>query len=140
MNRGKVPVVGSEDLVAGLLPPAEQTPGPIPAILSGTSMDTRGGNIGHTPPTRRRCVEAVHHTTHPLLHQPRPPLVTTREEGSTLCDVSVICVGNVGIICSYVDRCRTVLVMSDMKARLTSRVVPPYTSYTGHTVAAAAAW
>ena len=30
-----------------------------------------------------------------------------------------------------------------MKARLTSRVVPPYTSYTsytGHTVAAAAAW
>ena len=40
----------------------------------------------------------------------------------------------VGIIC------RTVLVMSDMKARLTSRVVPPYTSYTGHTVAAAAAW
>ena len=67
-------------------------------------------------------------------------LVTTREEGSTLCDVSAICVGNVGIICSYVDRCRTVLVMSDMKARLTSRVVPPYTSYTGHTVAAAAAW
>ena len=42
--------------------------------------------------------------------------------------------------CSYVDRCRTVLVMSDIKARLTSRVVPPYTSYTGHTVAAAAAW
>ena len=68
-------------------------------------------------------------------------MVTTREEGSTLCDVSVICVGNVGIICSYVDRCRTVLVMSDMKARLTSsRVVPSYTSYTGHTVAAAAAW
>ena len=30
--------------------------------------------------------------------------------------------------------------MSDMKARLTSRVVPPYTSYTRHTVAAAAAW
>ena len=63
-------------------------------------------------------------------------MVTTREEGSTLCSASVICVGNVGIIC----RCRTVLVMSDMKARLTSRVVPPYTSYTGHTVAAAAAW
>ena len=61
-------------------------------------------------------------------------MVTTREEGSTLCSVSVICVGNVSIIC------RTVLVMSDMKARLTSRVVPPYTSYTGHTVAAAAAW
>ena len=71
---------------------------------------------------------------------PIPALVTTGEEGSTLCNVSVICVGNVGIICSYVDRCRTVLVMSDMKARLTSRVVPPYTSYTGHTVAAAAAW
>ena len=65
---------------------------------------------------------------------PVPALVTTREEGSTLCSVSVICVGNVSIIC------RTVLVMSDMKARLTSRVVPPYTSYTGHTVAAAAAW
>ena len=41
---------------------------------------------------------------------------------------------------SYVHRCRTVLVMSDVRARLTSRVVPPYTSYTGHTVAAAAAW
>ena len=40
--------------------------------------------------------------------------VTTREEGSTLCSVGI---------------------------RLTSsRVVPPYTSYTGHTVAAAAAW
>ena len=48
--------------------------------------------------------------------------------------VSVICVGNVSIIC------RAVLVMSDVRARLTSRVVPPYTSYTGHTVAAAAAW
>ena len=71
---------------------------------------------------------------------PVQALVTTREEGSTLCSVSVICVGNVGIICSYVDRCRTVLVMSDVRARLTSRVVPPYTSYTGHTVAAAAAW
>ena len=67
-------------------------------------------------------------------------LVTTREEGSTLCNVSVLCVGNVSIICSFVDRCRTVLPISDMKARLTSRVVPPYTSYTGHTVAAAAAW
>ena len=55
-------------------------------------------------------------------------LVTTREESSTLCSVGIIC------------RCRTVLVMSDMKARLTSRVVPPYTSYTGHTVAAVAAW
>ena len=40
----------------------------------------------------------------------------------------------------HIDRCRTVLVMSDVRARLTSRVVPPYTSYTGHTVAAAAAW
>ena len=39
--------------------------------------------------------------------------VTTREEGSALCSVGI---------------------------RLTSRVVPPYTSYTGHTVAAAAAW
>ena len=52
-------------------------------------------------------------------------MVTTREEGSTLCNV-----------------CGTVLVITDnnIKARLTSRVVPPYTSYTGHTVAAAAAW
>ena len=58
-------------------------------------------------------------------------LVTTREEGSTLCSVSIIGKRYIG---------RTVLVMSDMKARLTSRVVPPYTSYTGHTVAAAAAW
>ena len=33
--------------------------------LSGTSMDTGGGNIGHTPPTRRRIVEAV--TPPPLL-------------------------------------------------------------------------
>ena len=39
--------------------------------------------------------------------------VTTREEGSALCSVGI---------------------------RLTSRVVPPHTSYTGHTVAAAAAW
>ena len=39
--------------------------------------------------------------------------VTTREEGSALCSFGI---------------------------RLTSRVVPPYTSYTGHTVAAAAAW
>ena len=61
---------------------------------------------------------------------------TTREEGSTLCSASVICVGNVGINII----CRNVLSISDMKARLTSRVVPPYTSYTGHTVAAAAAW
>ena len=30
--------------------------------------------------------------------------------------------------------------MSNVRARLTSRVVPPHTSYTGHTVAAAAAW
>ena len=50
-------------------------------------------------------------------------MVTTREEGSTLCSLG-----------------RIVLVMSDVRARLTSRVVPPYTSYTGHTVAAAAAW
>ena len=46
--------------------------------------------------------------------------VTTREEGSTLCSVSAV---------SYVENC---LVMSDVRARLTSRVVPPYT---GHTVA-----
>ena len=58
-------------------------------------------------------------------------LVTTREEGSTLCNVSIIGKRYIG---------RTVLVMSDVRARLTSRVVPPYTSYTGHTVAAAAAW
>ena len=44
---GQAAAVAAEDLVPGLLPPAEQTPGPIPAILSGTSMDTRGGNIGH---------------------------------------------------------------------------------------------
>ena len=44
------------------------------------------------------------------------------------------------MLVSYVDVELTVLVMSDMMARLTSRVVPPYTSYTGHTVAAAAAW
>ena len=52
-------------------------------------------------------------------------MVTTREEGSTLCSVG-----------------RTVLVMSDMKARLTSRVVPPYTSYTLGTQwqGTAAAW
>ena len=50
-------------------------------------------------------------------------MVTTREEGSTLCSAG-----------------RTVLVMSDVRATLISRVVPPYTSYTGHTVAAAAAW
>ena len=43
-------------------------------------------------------------------------LVTTREEGSTLCSVSIIGKRYIG---------RTVLVMSDMKARLTSRVVPP---------------
>ena len=52
-------------------------------------------------------------------------------QDSTRCSVIIIC------------RCRTVLVLvmlNDMKARLTSRVVPPYTSYTGHTVAAAAAW
>ena len=73
-----------------------------------------------------------------LSTSPVPALLTTREEGSTLCNVSVICVGNVGI--NIICRGRTVLVMSDMKARLTSRVVPPYTSYTGHTVAAAAAW
>ena len=82
----------------------------------------------------------LHHTTHLSCTNLDLALVTTREGGSTLCDVSVICIGNDGIICSYVDRCRTVLVMSDVRARLTSRVVPPYTSYTGHTVAAAAAW
>ena len=52
-------------------------------------------------------------------------MVTTREEGSTLCSVG-----------------RTVLVMSDVRARLTSRVVPPYTSYTPGTQwqGTAAAW
>ena len=38
--------------------------------------------------------------------------------GVIISRASVICVGNVGIICSYVDRCRTVLVMSDVRARL----------------------
>ena len=46
-----------------------------------------------------------------------------------MCQCSVIRVGNVGINII----CRTVLVMSDMKARLTSRVVSPYTSYTSYT-------
>ena len=50
-------------------------------------------------------------------------LVTTREEGSTLCSVSIIGKRYIG---------RTVLVMSDMKARLTS--------YTGHTVASPGQW
>ena len=56
-----------------------------------------------------------------LCTSPVPALVTT----STLCDVSVICVGNVGINII----CRNVLSISDMKARVTNRVVPPYTSY-----------
>ena len=66
-------------------------------------------------------------------------LVTTRVEGSTHCTVMPVSYVLVMSV-SFVDRCRTVLVMSDVRARLTSRVVPPYTSYTGHTVAAAAAW
>ena len=49
-------------------------------------------------------------------------LVTTREEGSTLCSVSIIGKRYIG---------RTVLVMSDMKARLTSRLHQLHRAHSG---------
>ena len=99
----------------GLLPPAEQQPGgdqvslPGPPRHHGHSFPGQAGQAGYicTATTEWRGEES---SLAPLLQggdrdqelstSPAPALVTTREEGSTLCNVSGICVGNV---VSYVD-------------------------------------
>ena len=82
-----------------------------PGIWIATT-ECRGEESSLAPLLQGGCPPPPHHTLS-CTNLDLALVTTTREEGSTLCSVGI---------------------------RLTSRVVPPYTSYTGHTVAAAAAW